>query len=95
MAHAKLDLVVSQLRAPCDFVVAGRGAPIHMVCIVFGVRVCFRACRCESFSARGGNVSWTVGVVAAISGDSGEGIGRLTKGTQVTDCAAWGCASGS
>lgn len=82
-------------RAPCDFVVAGRGAPIDMVCIVFGVGVCLRACGCEGFGARGGDVSWAISVVAAFSGGTGEGVGRLTEGIQVTDCAAWGCASGS
>jgi hypothetical protein len=85
----------TQSRAPCDFVGAGRGAPVNMVCIVVGVRECFRTCGCELFSARGGVGSWAIGVVAAVSGGTGEGVGRLTEGIQVTDCAAWGCASES
>ena len=85
----------THLRAPCDFVGARRGAPINVVCIVFGVGVCFRALGCEGFGARGGDVSWAIGVVATFSGGTGEGVGRLAEGIQVTDCAAWGCASGS
>ena len=62
-------------RAKCDLVGAGRGAPIHMVGVVGGVRIRVGA-RSGKFLGSGScNSSCSVGVVATVSRGTGERVG--------------------
>jgi hypothetical protein len=74
-------------RAECDLVVAGRGAAIHMVGVVGGVRIRVGARRRKLLGAGSGHSACSVGVVAAVSGGTGERVGRRAEGVEIADGA--------
>ena len=62
-------------RAECDLVVAGRGAPVHMVGVVGGVRISVGAGRGKFLGAGSWNSSCAVVVVATVSRGTRERVG--------------------